>query len=245
MDAEDWLKWVEKKLVITQCTDHEKVLFAAHQLFGTAANWWETYCNTHVNVDTITWNEFKARFRTHYVPRGTMKLKKKEFADLKQGGMTVNEYLNSFIQLSRYAPNDINTDEKKHDVFLNGLNDDIQFQLLNTDYADFQHLVDKAIVYENKKKETEKDVKRKVSSSGQSSRSNVRPRFSQPNQYFKLPQRNPATDASASAAPSVSDAATELSRPTSELPDVEASTTTTSTQRAATISPEHAARPPL
>jgi hypothetical protein len=30
-----------------------------------------------------------------------MKLKKKDFADLKQGSMTVNEYLNAFIQLSR------------------------------------------------------------------------------------------------------------------------------------------------
>jgi hypothetical protein len=30
MDAEDWLKGVEKKLVIAQCTDHEKDLFAAH-----------------------------------------------------------------------------------------------------------------------------------------------------------------------------------------------------------------------
>jgi hypothetical protein len=36
-----------------------------------------------------------------------MKLEKKEFADLKQGGMYVNEYLNSFIQLSRYSPDDI------------------------------------------------------------------------------------------------------------------------------------------
>jgi hypothetical protein len=78
MDTEDWLKGVEKKLVIAQYTDREKVLFATHQLYGTAANWWETYCNTHANVDT-------------------MKLKRKEFADLKQGGMTVNEYLNSFI----------------------------------------------------------------------------------------------------------------------------------------------------
>jgi hypothetical protein len=59
------------------------------------------------------WNEFKAHFHTHYVPRGTMKLKKNEFADLKQGSMIVNEYLNSFSQLSRYAPEDINTDEKK------------------------------------------------------------------------------------------------------------------------------------
>ncbi len=74
-----------------------------------------------------------------------MKLKKKEFADLKQGSMIVNEYLNSFVQLSRYAPDDVNTDEKKQNVFLSGLNDDIQFQLLNTDYADLQHMVDKAM----------------------------------------------------------------------------------------------------
>jgi hypothetical protein len=190
MDAEDWLKGVKKQLVITQCTDHEKVLFAAHQLYGTTANWWETNSNTHANVDTITWNEFKARFHTHYVPRGTMKLKRKEFADLKQGGMTVNEYLNSFIQFSSYAPDDINTDEKKHDVFQSGLNDDIQFQLLNTEYADFQHMVDKAIVIENKIKKMEKDGKRKVPFSRQSSGSNVRLRFMQPNQFYKPLQMN-------------------------------------------------------
>jgi hypothetical protein len=112
MEAEDWLKGVEKKLMIAQCTDREKVLFATHQLYGTAANWWETYCDTHASVDTITWNEFKARFCTHCVPHGTLKLKK-EFADLGQGNMLVNEYLNSFIQLARYAHNDINMDENK------------------------------------------------------------------------------------------------------------------------------------
>jgi hypothetical protein len=82
------------------------------------------------------WNELKAHFCTHYAPRCTMKLKK-EFTDLEQGNMSVNEYLNSFIQLARYTPDDINTDEKKHDMFLNGLNDDIQFQLHNMDYTDF------------------------------------------------------------------------------------------------------------
>jgi hypothetical protein len=91
-----------------------------------------------------------------------MKMRKKEFTDSKQGSMIVNEYLNSFIQLSRYAFDDINTDEKKQDMFLNGLNDDIQFQLLNTDYADFQHMVDKAIVIETKINQMDKDGKRKV-----------------------------------------------------------------------------------
>jgi hypothetical protein len=75
-------------------------------------------------------------------------------------------------------------------VFLNGLNDDIQFKLLNMDYTDFQHLVDKAIVIENKIKEMDKDGKWKVPFYGQPSGSNVRPCFSQPNQCFKPKQMN-------------------------------------------------------
>jgi hypothetical protein len=77
MEAEDWLKLIEKKLEIAQCNDHEKVLFVAQQLFGTSADWWETYRNSHPKVGAITWNEFKVRFRTHYIPHGTLKLKKK------------------------------------------------------------------------------------------------------------------------------------------------------------------------
>jgi hypothetical protein len=75
-------------------------------------------------------------------------------------------------------------------MFQNGLNDDIQFQLLNTDFTDFQHVVDKAIIIENKIMEMEKYGKRKVSFHGQPSGSNVRPRFSQPNQFFKPPWMN-------------------------------------------------------
>jgi hypothetical protein len=51
--------------------------------------------------------------------------------------MTVNEYLNKSIQMSGYAPDEVNTDENKQDAFQNGLNNEIQFQLLNTDYEDF------------------------------------------------------------------------------------------------------------
>jgi hypothetical protein len=56
MQGEDWLKSIEKKLEIAQCTDQEKVfsLSVAHQLFGTAAKWWETYCHSHQNVGAIT-----------------------------------------------------------------------------------------------------------------------------------------------------------------------------------------------
>jgi hypothetical protein len=42
-----------------------------------------------------------------------MKLKK-VFQDLKQGSMSVNEYITKFTQLSHYAPLEVDTDEKKH-----------------------------------------------------------------------------------------------------------------------------------
>jgi hypothetical protein len=67
-------------------------------------------------------------------------------------------------------------------------------------------VVNKAIVIENKIKEMAKDGKRKVSISGQSSRSNVRPRFSQPNQFFQATADELHADADAIAAPPISDA---------------------------------------
>jgi hypothetical protein len=75
-------------------------------------------------------------------------------------------------------------------MFLEGLNDDIQFQLLNKDYVDFQHMIDKAIVIESKLKEMKNDGKRKMPFSRQSSGSNIKPHFSQPSQFFKPPQMN-------------------------------------------------------
>jgi hypothetical protein len=38
MDADDWLKFVEKKLQVVECNNHEKVLLASHQLSGPAAD---------------------------------------------------------------------------------------------------------------------------------------------------------------------------------------------------------------
>jgi hypothetical protein len=42
-----------------------------------------------------------------------MKLKKKEFEDLKQGSMTVSEYVTRFTQLSHYTPDNVDIDKKK------------------------------------------------------------------------------------------------------------------------------------
>jgi hypothetical protein len=150
LEADDWLKATEKKLLNAQCTKREKVLFAAHQLYGLATDWWDAYSASHPNAETITWTKFKDSFHAHFIPAGLIELKKQEFGDLPQSNMSVVEYLNQFTYLSRHAPEEVNTDGKKQYHFLNGLHNQIQVQLLNTDYTSFQKLVDKAIIIEAK-----------------------------------------------------------------------------------------------
>jgi hypothetical protein len=49
-------------------------------------------------------------------------MKQEEFMKLKQGG----EYLNKFNHLSQYAIDQVNTDLKKKNCFMRGLNDRLQ-----------------------------------------------------------------------------------------------------------------------
>jgi hypothetical protein len=83
MDADDWLKSVEKKLQVVQCNNREKVLLASHQLSSPAADWWDAYVEAHEEPESINWPEFRVAFHAHHVPQGVIMLKKKEFQDLK------------------------------------------------------------------------------------------------------------------------------------------------------------------
>jgi hypothetical protein len=65
--------------------------------------------------------------------------------------MSVNEYVTKFTQLSRYAQHEVNTDEKKHEYFLNGLNDGLTYALEARDIENFQGMVNKALVMENRR----------------------------------------------------------------------------------------------
>jgi hypothetical protein len=94
---DDKLKIVEKKLQVVQWNHREKVLLALHQLVGPTIDRWDAYVGAHEELNNINWNEFKMAFRSHHVPQGVIKLKKKEFQDLKQGSMTVSEYVTHFM----------------------------------------------------------------------------------------------------------------------------------------------------
>jgi hypothetical protein len=137
LDADDWLKTVGKMLTTAQCDDREKVLFAAGRLQVLAGAWWDAYTTAHAMPNAITWQKFTKSFRSHHIPAGLMRLKKKEFLSLKQGGMSVAEYWDRFIEVSRYAPEEVADDPKKQERFMEGLVGPLRYQLTSHTFPSF------------------------------------------------------------------------------------------------------------
>jgi hypothetical protein len=114
----------------------------------------------------MTWDAFKTMFRKAHIPSGLIKIMRDKFLNLKQGGMSVTEYLNKFTTWGRYAPNDINTDKKKREQFLNGLHEELQTYLVDMPYSDLEAMVDAAIMVEDKHKAARESCKRRMMSQG-------------------------------------------------------------------------------
>jgi hypothetical protein len=90
-----------------------------------------------------------------------MIVRKEEFLALKQCPLSISENRDKFLQLSCYAPEDVNTNAKRHYRFLRGLVDPLHYQLMNHSFPTFQHLIDRAIMTERKQRAME-DQKRKI-----------------------------------------------------------------------------------
>nr|CAH66139.1 H0616A11.3 [Oryza sativa] len=187
VEAGDWLHAVEKKLDLIQCTEQEKVSFASHQLHGPAAEWWDHFRQGRAGEEPITWQEFTAAFKKTHIPTGVVALKKREFRALNQGSRSVTEYLHDFNRLARYAPEDVRTDEERQEKFLEGLNDELSYTLMSTEFRDFQQLVDKAIRQEDKYNRMEQKKRRAAQFKAQQG-SNQRPRLITGPQVPSYPQ---------------------------------------------------------
>ena len=120
--ADDWLRTITKKLNAVQATDEENIILATHQLVGTAGEWWENYQDASNEPEAITWQEFVEKFREYHIHKGIMEIKAEELHSLRQGPMTVNQYIRRFMKLACYALEDINSDKKKQKCFRRGLN---------------------------------------------------------------------------------------------------------------------------
>ena len=76
-----------------------------------ALDWWETVPRSRNRPMNLTWNDFLREFDDKYTPPVYKSKKKIEFLELKQNDKSIADYELQFMRLSKYAPEEIATDE--------------------------------------------------------------------------------------------------------------------------------------
>ena len=151
MVADHWFMQIEKVLEAMEITsDTTRVRLAAFQLEGEAQVWWR-WAKTSRDLDVMTWAEFQELFMGKYFPDTARHAKAQEFLELKQGTMTVIEYMARFIELARYADDYVATDLAKVRRFENGLKLSIRGKIVSLRLQDMDSMVGTALTIERER----------------------------------------------------------------------------------------------
>nr|XP_051208170.1 uncharacterized protein LOC127324216 [Lolium perenne] len=150
LDADDWVRDVNRMLNTAGVAPEDKVRFATHLLTGGSAAWWENFLEMRpANAPDVTWEEFREAFRSHHIPEGLMDRMKEKFLSLVQGNKDVMAYSIEFSKLARYGGEEVSTDAKKQKRFRNGLKPALKYALTHVAAETFDKLVNTAVKEES------------------------------------------------------------------------------------------------
>lgn len=97
------------------------VLYGSYLLQGEAANWWQTKRQLLEmelgSFAAVSWRRWKKEFDDRFFPVSLRRQMAREFNSLVQGGMTVEQYARKFMELGRFAPHLITTEELRVEHF--------------------------------------------------------------------------------------------------------------------------------
>jgi hypothetical protein len=120
-EAEAWLLGLKKYFRVHDYSDNMKARVAIFNLNGKASIWWEDLKNvTGIHERKLTWKQFEECFRKKYLSERYYDGKIKEFHELKLGQLTMENYVNIFLELLRYVPY-IKDEKVKMQHFLSGM----------------------------------------------------------------------------------------------------------------------------
>jgi hypothetical protein len=104
-EAEAWLLGLKKYFRVHDFSENLKARVATFNLNGKASIWWEDLKNMKgVREEDLSWKRFEKYFRKKYLSERYFDEKAKEFYELKLGQLTIEEYVNKFLDLLRYVP---------------------------------------------------------------------------------------------------------------------------------------------
>ena len=162
MVADRWFMQVEKVLEAMEFTyDMTRIRLVAFQLEGEAQVWWN-WAKTSRDLEAMTWAEFQELFMGKYFPDTARHAKAQEFLELKQGTMTVMEYVARFTELARFADDYLATDMAKVRRFENGLKLSIRGRIVGLRLQDMDSMVGTTLTIERERSRMLRALGRRV-----------------------------------------------------------------------------------
>ena len=148
MVANHWFMQIKNVLEAIEITsDTTRIRLAAFQLEGEAQVWWR-WVRTSRYLEVMTWAEFQELFMGKYFSETARHAKAQEFLELKQGAMTVMDYVARFTELARFADDYVATDLAKVRRFENGLKLSIRARIVGLRLQDMDSMVRTALTIE-------------------------------------------------------------------------------------------------
>ena len=162
---------VKKALEAMEITsDMTRIRLATFQLEG-EAQVWRNWAKTSRDLEAMTWAEFHDLFIGKYFPDTTRHVKAQDFLELKQGTMTVIEYVVRFIELARFVDDYVATDIAKVRRFENGLKLSIRGRIVGLCLQDMDSMVGTALTIEREIEDAQSTRDASVSSKRKESQS--------------------------------------------------------------------------
>jgi hypothetical protein len=120
-EAEAWILGLKKYFRVHNYSENLKSRITIFNLNGKASIWWEDLRNVKgIREKGLSWNKFEKYFKKKYLSEWYYDEKMKEFYELKLGQLTIDEYINKFLELMRYVPY-IKDEKVKMQRFLSGM----------------------------------------------------------------------------------------------------------------------------
>ncbi|MCO5560199.1 hypothetical protein L7F22_013808 [Adiantum nelumboides] len=150
-DLEAWIEELEDFFALREFSEEAKAKVAIVQLCSVAKLWWKSYMQTRSRVGPVLWEEFREQAEKRYCSPHYNMEKKMEFYKFKQReedkhSLSVDEYKEKFLRLHKYALKV--TGNALKSKFIEGLREELKYQVKGSGCTDFLDAVAKAENFE-------------------------------------------------------------------------------------------------
>ncbi|XP_042437613.1 uncharacterized protein LOC122023536 [Zingiber officinale] len=158
--AEGWIRSLEVIFRYMNMADADRVRCAIYLLKDDASLWWEG-AERGVNLNTLTWEGFKRIFYGKYFTVDVRSRLKREFMSLRQGDMSVAEFVKKYDRGCHFVPLIAEDADEKMRHFLDGLRPTIRQDVLLTNPTDYNDAVTRAYRAEQSLKDIAWEMQKK------------------------------------------------------------------------------------